>query len=293
MKICTSCGNKQEQGNFCGVCGSGLTEMQQSAQPTTPIPEQPVQHQNPQGQFEQQQQQQQQYTQQPVMGQQSSNPQMDQIKKISSNYFGSFVTLLKQPSRSLSEQQSFSNALISFVLFSFVIAFSIYSMINGAMEKVSDYSFGMVDTSLPVGVLIALMIIMMIGTILPTVLIFVLEKIFVQQSNFKKVFILVSNFYPLFIAVVAVAIVLSLIGTVKFSILLIVLSFLFVILLLPLYVMTHVLKGTQPAIDPFFIYLILAIAILLVIYFIGDSVVSALLDEMMGDMFDLFSGDFF
>lgn len=289
MKYCTKCNNQQEQGNFCGVCGSGLSEMEQSVQVTAmEKPEQPSNQSNTN-----EQQANYQHHTQLATGQQNTNPQIDQLKKVSSNYFGSFVTLLKQPSRSLNEKQSFSNALISFVLFSFVIAFSVYSMINGSLKKVNDYSFGLVDEGLPIGVLIAFMLIMMIATVTPTVLIFLLEKIFVQQSNFKKTFIQVSNFYPVFIAIVAVGIILNFIGAMKFAIMLILISILFVILLLPLYVMTHVLKGSKPSIDPFFIYGILAVAILIVIYIVGDSIVSAMLEEIMYDLSDLFGGGWY
>ena len=57
--------------------------------------------------------------------------------------------------------------------------------------------------------------------------------------------------------------------------------------------MTHVLKGSKPSIDPFFIYGILAVAILIVIYIVGDSIVSAMLEEIMYDLSDLFGGGWY
>lgn len=260
MQTCSNCGHSQQQGKFCAKCGTPIIIDQQTEQAQIQTYAQP-------------------------------NETIEQLKQVSNGYISKFVDLLKNPTKSLHETNSVVNGLISLVLFVFIAAFTIYTMINKAYSSTVGTFAGIFDerySGLPIAALVFIMFAIAVFTFVADIAVFVLGKIFVGHVSFKQLFTQITNFYPTIIALMAVAFILQLIGITGFAILAIIFALSIAILFIPLYVIVHLLQNENTKIDVFHIYLIMAFIIFFLIYLVSSSAISSMIDELRSDIFDFY-----
>ena len=111
MQQCPNCHATQQQGKFCGKCGTPIVSEMSTIVPVQPTPEQPS-------------------VEQPTISAQSTNVQVEKLKEFSNGYFSHFIELLKQPTQALTMKTSFLNSILSFILYLFILSYTIYTMIN-------------------------------------------------------------------------------------------------------------------------------------------------------------------
>ena len=92
------------------------------------------------------------------------------------------------------------------------------------------------------------------------------------------------NFYPVLITISVVAFVLQLIGIDGFGILVTIVAIFIALLFIPLYVIVHVLQTNPHKVDTYYIYLMLAGVIAILLYLVLNSMVSQLIEEVMDSL---------
>ena len=202
------------------------------------------------------------------------------------------MTLLKNPTQSLTMRTNFMYSLISFVLFLIVISFTIYTMANklytgtigGFAEIVLEETL-----SLPFITMFIIMIVIGIFAIVAIAALFLLAKIFAGHASFNQLFGQVTNFYSVLIMISVVAFILQLIGAMSFAILFTIVSIFIAILLIPLYVIVHTLQASPHKVDTFYVYLMLAGIIALLLYFVINTMVLGAIDSIMDSIMDSIS----
>lgn len=266
MQQCPNCHATQQQGKFCGKCGTPIVSEMSTIVPVQPTPEQPS-------------------VEQPTISAQSTNVQVEKLKEFSNGYFSHFIELLKQPTQALTMKTSFLNSILSFILYLFIISYTIYTMINkvygSTLGGFSDFG---VSESIPFKFMFAIMLVLGIFTFVAIVALFVLAKIFAGHASFSQLFGQVMNFYPVLITISVVAFVLQLIGITGFGILVTIVAIFIALLFIPLYVIVHVLQTNPHKVDTYYIYLMLAGVIAILLYLVLNSMVSQLIEEVMDSL---------
>ncbi|WP_062049648.1 zinc ribbon domain-containing protein [Bacillus sp. JCM 19034] len=119
MVTCQNCGNEQTEGNFCESCGTKLLEQHSQA-----IADEQTIHQKT-----------------------ASHPTMDKVKKGSEQYWNYVLTRLKNPSKSLQDNETtFNHALLTAILFPLAVALFFFGIIDNIWKD----TFGIfTDEKLP------------------------------------------------------------------------------------------------------------------------------------------------
>ena len=269
MRTCLNCAHVQEQGMFCAKCGKEF-----ATQDTV---------QQQQVDFQQSNQQ--------TVNSQAPNQQVEKLKEISNGYVGTFMGLLKKPTRSIQTNGNFVNSIISLVLFTFIASFTMYMMVKGLYnEYVGGYYsyFSGESTSVPINILFILFIIIALLEVIAIAAVFFIAKIFIGQASFKQIFVQVTNYYPVIIALVLVGLLLQLVGMMGLALLIVILSLFIAVLLIPLYELVHLMQGKTIKIDYFYVYLILGAVISILIYIVLNTFVSSYIEELKGEFLDIF-----
>lgn len=282
MKTCSNCNHMQEQGMFCAKCGKELVTQDTAQQQQVNSQEQNQQAVNHQGQNQQ------------TVTPQEPNQQVEKLKQISNGYVGTFTSLLKNPTQRIQDNNNLVNSVISFVLLTFLTALTVYMMAKGVFDEyvgsyysfLSDYSGK--SASLPINVLFTLFIVIALFAIIAITAVFLMAKIFIGQASFKQVFVQVTNYYPAIIVLIVVGFLLQLIDMNGLALIVVIVTLILTVLLIPLYEIVQLLQGTTIKIDYFYVYLILAALISILVYIVTKTIVSEYLEDVMDSFSDIF-----
>lgn len=278
MLRCPNCHHEQEVGKFCGKCGSPVEEVvaenenieegaphdvsdevpETEVLVTEPLEEQAVPQEveqavaqpvveEPAPQQQQFQQQQYQQQQQQHNQQHHSTIKVDEVKENAAKYWDTFLTVLKNPTKSftLTENQ-LTFGIINIILYIVSFMLSIYFTVN-TIYKTYIKGFGFFDemapTSLPV-IDIGYRVIFMVTifALIAIVSIWVIEKVFIKQMLFKQIIIQYAGLITPLIVVNIVAIITGLSMSLFITGVLLSVSLMFAMLIAPIILIYDKLK---------------------------------------------------
>lgn len=261
---CTNCGNEQANGRFCGSCGIRMAEVRDGFQDQLPL-------QNGQTAVE------------VAVVNGESNIHLENVGNLTKEYWSYFKQHLKHPSISLTKQDDeFRNGFISLLLYAIIFGLSFFTLLKGiALESVGvDGSPSFLSVFLNVaGFTVVCIAIVSIG-------LFIIGKNFGPAYPFKQTLELYGAHSLPAIVIGVVALFLLLMKSYWYGIFLLIVSFIYVLMLSPGYVISVLLSKKPKGIDPLHGYA--AYTVLVIILFgllfklLGDSTVGAYLSELRG-----------
>lgn len=214
--ICPACNHEQETGKFCGKCGTAVIETAQqeisaTAEAVTPTPAQTV----------------------------SGNENLEKAKNISRQYGKHALGLLKNPGQAFNlGEQHFINGITTIVLYALAFALTLYFFINKLFKTV----FGEVNALFDEGPAQSLPFFELASRFFITGIIFiaiglvttlVLTKVIGETDSIKTFIAKFSGILIPFTAVNVVTMLLALMGFYKATIVLALVSALFVAIIVP------------------------------------------------------------
>ncbi|WP_062350655.1 zinc ribbon domain-containing protein [Bacillus kwashiorkori] len=262
---CMKCGHENASGKFCTKCGSPLNANENEVAATVETTQQTVLQGGGQGQSQ-------------------SNPQLEQAKRISKNYYTYFIDVLKQPLSQTNKvgQNQWVNSLITIALFSLLFPLTLYVSLGDLREWIeSPFLNGIIKPFIGFAIFIVLMSAYTFGAL----------KLSKLDVDFKVV---LSRFGTLLVPVVVLfllAFIMSLLDASLFAALL-VFGFLIAIFAVPPFVLISFKKENNSGLDIFYSTLIIYLLAFLTIGLIGEFMFSIFLDMIEGiissSLFDLF-----
>ena len=275
MKTCIACGHTQEEGNFCGKCGTnfeghaGETVYKQKvadndvsqAQLETAATQESSTHVN----------------------ESQKNEQLEKIKEQSKRYFDYFIQQLKSPSTQVNGgQTTFKNSLISIALYILLTIIAVYSLFKGLLGGYDSF-YGYFGPSLfQLFVYMSIFFILLIGINL--LAIFVTSKLFSVNQNFKEIIGNVGGYFAIPVVFSVIGILLAILKSLTIATFFIYIGVSIAFGLIPLFVMLKLLNIKSKRIDSFYAFLFYLfftfVSGLLLGLLIADSAIGELLNYL-------------
>src|SRR5690625_1036558 len=299
MKKCNQCGFEQEDGKFCGKCGSPL-EDKATTQPSESEKAETVDAIN-QSDSQQASDEENQDSQSPSSEQdevaattvqkettsypqhtQTENDTVERMKETSKEFWSYFTYYLKQPSHIFAKRgNEFTNGIINIVVMLVLFSLSTYFLFRNFMSA-AMYGFNPGVPFFPIFgntlFFTAIFILLVIG------ILFGVNKLFGSEYSFKEIISVYGGHLSLTIIIAAAAFILLLVKANLIGMILIAVVFGLAITTTPLYLISSLLTRKSKSLDPFYGYLIytVAVAVGFIILFtiLADSAVGGLLDDL-------------
>lgn len=279
---CSNCQHEQDSGKFCGKCGTVLTAqaggMEESplqktqeestsfSATATPSAAAPV-------------------YQAPV----EPNQHVEKVKETSKQYWNYFLQYLKKPG-SILEQPSNNlvNALITIAVFALIFSLAIYKNLSIVLQPFEEIGgiFGESQNMMPsfFSVFFSSVLCIALIFLLSSASLYLVNKFAGPDKSFKNI---ISAFGTLLIpstVLMIVAYVLLLIESLIIGNVLAIASLSFSISVMPLYLMTALLKQSSKAIDSFYAFIayiiIFAISLSILMSVFFDSTIGQYIDAI-------------
>ncbi|MFJ8261927.1 hypothetical protein ACIQ4I_08150 [Rummeliibacillus sp. NPDC094406] len=260
---CNNCGNEQETGNFCGKCGFPIqAEHEQQTSATTGSQVEQSIHEE--------------------INKDSQNETFDRVKQQSKQYWGYFVYYLKHPTSAIQHTNESKNGLISIGVYALLMTILLTSFLNTLIGGIglSNYYSTRPSMSIAFGYLIVC--IMSIFIAITTL--YVVNRIFGKPYTYKQIISVYSGFLSLPIILNVIAFIFLLIHSYVFFGISVLLAYILVLGVIPIYIITVLLQNTSKKLDSFYGYLIFYVA-----YMIMNGILFTILaDSILGDLIDTF-----
>ena len=261
---CMKCGHDQDTGNFCGKCGIRFEESFKDPieTPVPPVveqaatlPQQPVQPIEP-------------------------NVHVEKVKVKSKVYFSYFMQYLKSPSLAYNRGEAeFSNSLISIILLVTIIGLSLHTFVSKMFGGLID-GYGPGFFSLFGGVFIFTAV--AIGIVLLSL--FLINKFFGPQLSLNAIVSLYGAHLSPILILAAASLLLMMLRSFTYGNFTLSIVFMFIIFILPLYLISLLLTKNSTAVDPLYSYIfyIALFSILFIIFvtILADSSLGGYIDEL-------------
>ncbi|WP_273124187.1 zinc ribbon domain-containing protein [Bacillus weihaiensis] len=270
MTACTNCQHQNEDGKFCEKCGNSLTTSTESIREVSATTEA-----------------------QPVSGGGQGSQYLEEAKKMSKMYFTYFLEVLKKPYASSVNvgEEHFLNGIITMVLYSLFIPLMLFFALKGVLAEMSGFAsefLGEQDISVPFSdVVLMPTLAYVIFILLVACFTFASVKLGRVDANFKEVISRFGSFLIPSVAILAIALILSILK-VKLFIFIAFIGFLTSIFLVPPLVIASFKKQTKDGVDVIYGSFITYVLTFVAIAIMGDMLFESLkgvFSELMGGMF--------
>ncbi|AOV08552.1 hypothetical protein [Sporosarcina ureilytica] len=246
---CRHCGHKQDHGYYCGMCGVQLDTTNRINHTPSTVTVSNEQTNNFPATME-------------------SNLQFEQLKEKIILYLQYFVRYLKKPTHIFKHKQEVNkNGMISILLFAMIVGLSFYQLALNSFYLPGEPSF----TSNFGGFFVIILGLISIGLVALNLI----NHFFGPQFSFRVMISLYSAHLPLFILLTLLSFILIILNSISFGTTLLVISTLFVIIVLPFYLMIYLLIKKSVGLDTFYaciVYLFtFSTLLLLFLSLFGDS----------------------
>ncbi|MCM3636681.1 YIP1 family protein [Sporosarcina luteola] len=252
---CTNCGNEQANGRFCGSCGIRMGEVMEGFQNGQTVIE-------------------------ATDITAESNVHLENVSNLTKEYWSYFVQHLKHPSISLTKQDDeFRNSFISLLLYAIIVGLSVFTTLKEvSLETVGSPSFSSVFLNVAGFVAVCIAII--------SFGLFIIGKNFGPAYTFKQTVVLYGAHSLPAIVIGLVALFLLAMKSYWYGLFLLAVSFIYILMLAPGYVISVLLSKKPKGIDPLHGYA--AYTVLVIILFgllfklLSDSTVVSYLPGLRG-----------
>ncbi|HSI66120.1 MAG TPA: zinc ribbon domain-containing protein [Planococcus sp. (in: firmicutes)] len=269
---CSNCQHEQDTGKFCGKCGTVLTAHKEETTVTTgqetagaystatPIAAAPV-YQAPS----------------------EPNQHVEKVKATSKQYWNYFLQYIKTPG-SIVEQPAgqMVNALITLAVFALIFSLAIYKNLSLVLQPFGEMGsfFGGSESVMPSFFSVMFSSVLSLGLIflLSAGSVYLVNKFAGPDESFKNIVISFGTLMVPAVVLLLAAFLLLLIESLFIGNLLVLISLSLGISMMPLYLITVLLKKSAKAIDSFYAYLSY-----IVLFTIGFSILmSVFFDSTIG-----------
>jgi len=205
------------------------------------------------------------------------NIHIEKIKKKSKVYRTYFVQQLKNPSRAFEQgEKDFSNGLISIILFAIVYTVSLFLVVN------RNY-FGESLGFFPFFFQIMLLVFLLFG--IAIFALFIANNFFGSPNSLKAIISFYGGQLSPVVVSVGVSFLLMLIQSFTYGQLVLVVSFVFALFILPLYLVSFLATKKAPGLDPlygFILYiLVFVLLFLILVTVLAGTMLGTYLDRMI------------
>lgn len=248
---CSNCQHEQDTGKFCGKCGTVLTAQVGEATGNTAPP-----NQEPTAQFTAAPNASAPVYQAPA----EPNQHVEKVKETSKQYWSYFLQYIKNPG-SIVEQPAgqLVNALITLGLFALIFSFAIYKNLGTVFAPVNEFSsfLGSSQSAMPSYFSVLLTTVFSLGVIfmLAAGCVYIVNKFAGPNESFTNIITFFGTLTVPSLVLVLAAYVLLLIESLVFGNFLLLASLSLTLSVMPLYLITSLLKKTVKAFDSFYAYL--------------------------------------
>lgn len=285
---CPNCQHEQSTGKFCGKCGTVLTANSGEAVQNTAPPAQESAIQFTAATPE---------TAAPVyQAPTEPNQHVEKVKETSKQYWSYFLQYIKKPG-TIVEQPigQMVNALITLGIFALIFSMAIYKNLGTVLAPVDQMGgiFGSSQSVMPSFFSVLLTAVFSLGVIfaLAAGCIYLVNKFAGPDESFKNIITYFGTLAVPSVVLVLAAFVLLLIESIIFGNILLILSLSLTVSLMPLYLITVLLKKTVKSFDSFYAYLsyivLFAISSAIVMTVFFDSTIGRYIEDLE-DLFYLY-----
>lgn len=252
---CTNCGNEQANGRFCGSCGIRMGEVMEGFQNGQTVIE-------------------------ATDITAESNVHLENVSNLTKEYWSYFVQHLKHPSISLTKQDDeFRNSFISLLLYAIIVGLSVFTTLKEVtLETVGSPSFSSIFLNVAGFVAVCIAII--------SFGLFIIGKNFGPDYPFKQTVVLYGAHSLPAIVIGVAALFLLAMKSYWYGLFLLAVSFIYILMLSPGYVISVLLSKKPKGIDPlhgYAAYTVLVIILFgLLFKFLSDSTVVSYLPGLRG-----------
>lgn len=271
---CPNCQHEQDTGKFCGKCGAGLVAQSTVEAQRTAVSPEPAGYSASTA-----------VHQSPV----EPNQHVEKVKVQSKQYWNYFLQYLKKPGSIIDQTaDQFVNALITMGIFALFFSLAIYRNLSVALSPVDNFGgfFENSQSLMPSYFSVLLSTVLTLGLIfaLAAGCIYVVNKFAGPDESFKNI---VTNFGTLMVPSVVlllIAYVLLLISSMTFGNLLLFISLSLAISIMPLYLITALLKKAAKSFDSYYAYLsyivLFAIGLMIIMTVFFDSTIGRYINDL-------------
>ncbi|MGE7911096.1 hypothetical protein [Lysinibacillus xylanilyticus] len=267
MKNCLACGHAQEEGRFCGKCGTPFENaaLEQAATMNSIKDEQQSQYAKT------------------VQGTTQNNEQIELIKKQSKLYFNYFLEQLKMPSANFNVDATWKNSITSMIIFVVLTALAVFALIktffSGGLGFFESFGPSFIQVFFYMSLFITLLIAISVFAI------FLTSKLFSESLSLTNVISKIGGYYTLPIVIMVISILLGLLKSFTYSIIMIYIGVTLTIGFIPIFVMIKLLSNKSKTIDSFygFIFYLIVTSVLswIIFSFIIDSAIGEYLNFLL------------
>lgn len=234
-------------GNFCGTCGSKLEE------PVTTVKKRAS------------------------VGQVEPNIQLENIKKKAKQYSTYFIQQLKSPSRAFEQgEKDFSNSLLSILLFAIVYTVSLFLVVN---RNYFGESLGFFPFFVQIMLLIFLLFAISVFSL------FIANNFFGSPNSLKAIISFYGGQLSPVVVGVGISFLLMVIQSFTYGQIVLIVSFIFALFVLPLYLVSFLATKKAPGLDSlygFILYiLVFVLLFLILVTILTDTMLGSYLDRMI------------
>lgn len=268
MKSCPTCSHTQEDGNFCGKCGTPLSDhTEQTSVPETVATNQEAVYSESHS-----------TTSQPEPTQ--PNEQIEKLKTESKQFFSFLLQQLKSPSQHFNQVNSgIKNSLISISLYILLTAIAIFSIVRSLFGG----GYGYFGPSL-VQVVFYLTLFSLLVLAVNLTAIFVTSKLFSESLTFGEVTRKVGGYYVLPIAFSLGSILLALIHSYTLSSIILYIGAILAFGTVPTFVMMKLLASKSKSVDGFYAFLFYIAFTAVIGFILGLLIMDSAIGELLGYM---------
>lgn len=205
------------------------------------------------------------------------NIQLENIKKRSKQYRIYFMQQLKKPSRAFEQgEKDFSNGLLSILLFAIVYSVSLFLVVNRNYfgESLGFFSFF---------VQIMLLIFLLFG--IAIFALFIANNFFGSPNSLKTIISFYGGQLSPVVVSVGISFLLIVIQSFTYGNFVLIISFIFALFILPLYLVSFLATKKAPGLDSlygFILYiLVFVLLFLILVTILADTMLGTYLDRMI------------
>lgn len=201
-------------------------------------------------------------------GDAAENDAVEKVKEASNAYFTYFMNFLKQPNHEEVKETDWVNGIINIVLAVLIFSFAHQKYMS---DMLSFGIFGSESLGFKYWANAFFFVLVAMG--IAYLLIFAVKKFFsTKEISFLKLLAIYGAYMTPVLPLSLVALLIALVGIDKLSIFLVYFTLFAMILLVPLYIITHILLNYSKGVEPFYAYLIYIVG-----FFLGVAIVDAIL----------------
>lgn len=283
---CTNCQHEQDSGKFCGKCGTVLTALNSdTAVNTAPMDAEPAA----------------QFTASPAaigvapvyQAPAEPNQHVEKVKATSKQYWNYFLTYIKRPGSIIDQPASqLTNALITLGIFALIFSLAIYKNLSTALQPINDMGgfFGSSESIMPSFFSVLLTVAFSLGVIfaLTAGCVYAVNKFAGTDESFKRVITIFGTLAVPSLLLVLAAYLLLLIESLVVGNVLLVLSLSLTVSIMPMYLITALLKKSVKAFDSFYAYLSYIVLFTISLWIVMTVFFDSTIGRYIEDFQDLF-----